>query len=410
MPRRVAVTGLGLIGPHGGAEPGGAQAAFEALMAGQSAVTLWDHPAAAQLNAPAAVAPTPFDASHWFTRLQLAGVDRFSQFAVAAAELARADAGLAAYDAATGVYLGSGMGGAAAIEDAYASAQKSGRVSPLTVPATMPNAGAAHIAMRNGLHGPVYTYSIACASSAVAIAEAAKAIAAGELDCAIAGGSEALLLPGVIRAWQAMHTLAEPAAQAERSSRPFAVDRAGLVLGEGAAVLVLEPLEAARARGARLYAEIAGSGVSCDATHLTKPDTAGQVRALTMALARAGLAPAEVGYCNAHGTATQAGDMVEAASLAQVWGEALPQLAVSSTKSMHGHLLGAAGALEAAITVLALYNRALPPSMFCEMPDPECALALVHTPGTQAPELKAAISNSFAFGGTNVVLAFRRAE
>lgn len=410
MQRPVAVTGIGLVSPHGPSHANtgedGAQAVFAALMAGRSAVTAWTH----EETAPAAVARAPFEVERWFTRLQLTGVDRFAQMAVAAAELARADAALAAYDAATGVYMGSGMGGAAAIDDSFVSRQKSGRVSPLTVPACMTNAGAAHIAMRNGLLGPVYTYSIACASSGVAIAEAAKAIACGELDCAIAGGSEALLVPGALRAWQAMRTLANPGDDPARASRPFAADRSGLVLGEGAAVLVLESVEAAQARGARVYALLAGSGVSCDATHLTKPDAAGQARALTMALKRAGLAPADVGYCNAHGTATQVGDAVESQSLAQVWGDALPRLAVSSTKSMHGHLLGAAGALEAAITVLALHNRALPPSINCETPDPECRLALVRAPGTQAPDLKAAISNSFAFGGTNVVLAFTRAD
>jgi 3-oxoacyl-[acyl-carrier-protein] synthase II len=172
---------------------------------------------------------------------------------------------------------------------------------------------------------------------------------------------------------------------------------------------VLEPYDKALARGARIYAEFAGSGVSCDATHLTKPDAAGQVRAMQAALRSSGLAPHEIGYCNAHGTATRIGDLVEAEALGRVWGDAIGGLAVSSTKSMHGHLLGAAGALEAVITVMALFRRAIPPNMHCELPDPECRIALVREPGRLAPQLDAAISNSFAFGGTNASLVFKRA-
>jgi 3-oxoacyl-[acyl-carrier-protein] synthase II len=403
MTRRVAITGIGLVSPHGDTP----DAVFDAVLSGRSAVTLWD----GEDIAPAVVAHAAFDATRWFTRLQLTGVDRVSQIAVAAAEMARVDAGLEVLDEDTGVYLGSGMGGAAAIEESFRSYRECGRVSPLTVPAFMPNAPAAHIAMRAKLHGPVFTYSIACASSSVALAEAGKAIARGDIDCALAGGSEALLLPGVLRAWQAMQTLATPTVDdPSRSSRPFSADRTGLVLGEGAAVLLLEPYDTALARGARIYAEFAGSGVSCDATHLTKPDAAGQMRALLAALRDSGLSPREVGYCNAHGTATRVGDAIECDALGRVWGDALAGLAVSSTKSMHGHLLGGAGALEAAITVLALHRRALPPSMYCDPPDPACGVALVREPGTLAPQLRAAISNSFAFGGTNAVLVFRRAE
>lgn len=403
MRRRVVITGIGLVSPHGSSPA----AVFDALMAGRSAVARWavgDAP-------PALAAPAAFDPAPWFTRLQLAGVDRVSQIAVAAAESARADAGLDALDEHTGIYVGTGMGGASAIDEAFARYSESGRVPPLTVPAFMPNAPAAHIAMRTKVHGPVLTYSIACASSAVAIAEAAKAVAAGEIECALAGGSEALLVPGAVRAWQALQTLASADAEdPRRACRPFAADRTGLVLGEGAAFLLLEPLEAAKARGARVYAEMAGSGVSCDATHLTKPDVAGQVRALVSALRASGLSPADVGYCNAHGTATRVGDVIECEALAQVWGDDIGRLAVSSTKSMHGHLLGAAGALEAAITVLALTRETLPPNMHCSPRDPACRVSLVEEPHTEAPQLRAAISNSFAFGGTNAVLAFRRLD
>jgi 3-oxoacyl-[acyl-carrier-protein] synthase II len=398
----VCVTGLGVMAPHGG-EPG---TLFQALLDGQSAL----QPIFPELPKPAAAATVAFDETRWFTKLQLAGVDRVSQLAVAAADLAVRDAGLAMSDAdpeRVGVYAGCGMGGAAALEAAY---RGNGRVSPLTIPAFMPNAPAAHVAMRHGVQGPVLTYSVACASSSVAIAEAAKAIQRGEVDVAIAGGSEALIVPGVVLAWQAMQTLAtfQPG-EAAGAVRPFASDRSGFALGEGAAFLVLESAERARSRDARSYATLAGWGLSSDATHLTKPDAPGQARALRAALRQAKLQPRDVGYCNAHGTATRIGDVVERNALADVWGDDLGNLRVSSTKALHGHLLGAAGAIEALITVLALHRRQLPPNANCDEIDPACSLNLVTQNDTSAPTLEAAVSNSFAFGGTNSVLLFRRA-
>ena len=399
MNPQVAVTGLGVMAPHG-ADP---HALFAALMRGESAV----QPVFPELAKPAAAATVAFDESRWFTKLQLAGVDRVSQLAVAAADLAMRDAGaMGDVDPERiGVYAGCGMGGAAALEAAYRSG---GRVPPLTIPAFMPNAPAAHVAMRLGAQGPVLTYSVACASSSVAIAEAAKAVQQGEVDIAIAGGSEALIVPGVVLAWQAMQTLAgfQPGETAG-AVRPFASDRSGFALGEGAAFLVLESAERARARGARSYAALAGWGNSCDGTHLTKPDAQGQARALRAALQRAKLQPEDVGYCNAHGTATRIGDVVEHDALAAVWGAQFDGLRVSSTKALHGHLLGAAGALEAVITVLALHHRQLPPNANCNVVDPACSMNLVLQTGTEAPQLQAAISNSFAFGGTNSVLVFR---
>ena len=399
----VVVTGIGVVSPHGD-DPEGM---FSALMRGESAV----REVFPDLPKPAAAATVQFDVSRWFTRLQLPGVDRVSQLAVAAADLALKDA--AASDGfdplRAGVYAGCGMGGGAALETAYLAGGRGGRVPPLTIPAFMPNAPAAHVAMRLGVKGPVLTYSVACASSAIAIAEAAKAIRCGEVDLAIAGGSEALIVPGVITAWQAMQTLASFApGEAAACCRPFALERSGFVLGEGAAFLVLEAADRAKRRGARGYAELAGWGLSCDATHLTKPDAAGQQRAMRAALDLAGLSPTDVGYCNAHGTATRIGDIVEAEALGAVWGDQISRLRVSSTKSMHGHLLGATGALEAAITVLALHRRQVPPNAHCAEIDPACRLNLVLQAGEAAPDLAAAISSSFAFGGTNSVLAFRR--
>ncbi|MDQ0012369.1 3-oxoacyl-[acyl-carrier-protein] synthase II [Variovorax boronicumulans] len=399
----VAVTGLGVMAPHGD-EPG---ALFDALLQARSAI----RPVFPELPKPAAAATVAFDETRWFTKLQLAGVDRVSQLAVAAADLALRDANQPLADAdleRVGIYAGCGMGGAAALEAAY---RGNGRVSPLTIPAFMPNAPAAHVAMRNGVLGPVLTYSVACASSSVAIAEAAKAIERGEVDIAIAGGSEALIVPGVVLAWQAMQTLAtfQPGAAAG-AVRPFASDRSGFALGEGAAFLVLESAERARRRGARSYAKLAGWGLSSDATHLTKPDAPGQARALRQALRQADLQPRDVGYCNAHGTATRIGDVVERNALAEVWGDDFDSLRVSSTKALHGHMLGAAGAIEALITVLALHRRQLPPNANCSEIDPACSMTLVTQDDTAAPALEAAISNSFAFGGTNSVLLFRRAD
>jgi 3-oxoacyl-[acyl-carrier-protein] synthase II len=399
----VAVTGIGLVSPHGD-DP---DRMFDALMRGESAVRA----VFPELVKPAAAATVQFDESRWFTKLQLPGVDRVSQLAVAAASLAMRDAG--ALDAASdriGVYAGCGMGGAAALEAAYASGHRGGRVPPLTVPAFMPNAPAAHVAMRHGVHGPVLTYSVACASSAVALAEAARAVRRGDVDVAIAGGAEALLVPGVVSAWQALQTLAPvQGGHAASACKPFAANRNGFALGEGAAFLVLESSERAKRRGARVHAELAGSAITCDATHLTKPDSGGQQRALRAALSDAGLTPREVGYCNAHGTATQIGDVVESDALRAVWGDANERLRVSSTKALHGHLLGAAGALEAVVTILALRRQELPPNAHCEVPDPHCGVHLVLQTQQAADRLDAAISSSFAFGGTNVVLVFKRA-
>lgn len=401
----VVVTGLGLQSPHGD-DP---QAMFGALLRGESAVR---EVFADRLARPAAAATVDFDESRWFTKLKLAGVDRVSQLAVAAAEKALQDAGLTGRldPERTGIYAGCGMGGAAAIEHAYLGSQNLSRIPPLTIPAFMPNAPASQIAIRLGVRGVVLTWSVACASSAIAIGEAMRAIQRGEVDVALAGGSEALVLPGVIAAWQAMQTLApfEPG-DAARACRPFAADRNGFVLGEGAAFVVLESQAHARARGARTYAQALGYGLSCDGTHLTKPDAGGQARALRAALRSADLAPADVGYCNAHGTATRIGDSVEAQALAEVWGAAVADLRVSSTKALHGHLLGAGGALEAVITILSLAQRQLPPNLHRGAVDPALGLNLVEPGELAAPQLAAALSSSFAFGGTNAVLVFGRA-
>jgi 3-oxoacyl-[acyl-carrier-protein] synthase II len=400
----VAITGLGVVSPHGN----DARQMFVALMRGESAI----RPVFPELSKPAVAAVVAFDASRWFTKLQLVGVDRVSQMAVAAADLAVSDArghdGLE--PSRLGVYVGCGLGGMGSLDAAYHAAfQTGGRVPPLTVPALMANAPAAHVAMRQRARGPVLTYSVACASSAVALSEAAKSVACGDVDMAIAGGSEALLVPGSMMAWQAMQTLASvDPAEPHAAVKPFDRHRSGFALGEGAAFLVLERAEQARARGASVYALLRGWGLSCDATHLTKPDAAGQARALSEALRRADLSPSDVGYVNAHGTATRIGDVVECEALAAVWGAELQSLRVSSTKALHGHLLGGAGALEAVITVMALNESRLPPNAHCKAQDAACAVPLVHGDGEMLAVGRSVISSSFAFGGTNSALLFTR--
>jgi 3-oxoacyl-[acyl-carrier-protein] synthase II len=400
----VAITGLGVVSPHGD----DARAMFAALMRSESAI----RPVFPELARPAVAAVAPFDASRWFTKLQLVGVDRVSQMAVAAADLAVADAG--GHDgldpSRLGVFVGCGMGGMGSLDAAYHAAfQKSGRVPPLTIPALMANAPAAHVAMRQGARGPVLTYSVACASSAVALSEAAKAVACGDVDMAIAGGSEAIIVPGSMMAWQAMQTLATVDSVAPSEAvRPFDARRSGFALGEGAAFLVLEATAQAKARGSSVYSLLKGWGLTCDATHLTKPDAAGQARALADALRRAEVSAADIGYVNAHGTATRVGDVIECEALASVWGADLQALRISSTKALHGHLLGGAGALEAVITVLALRERRAPPNSHCEQQDPACEVVLVPRGGSEIGGPGAAISSSFAFGGTNSALLFTR--
>ena len=406
MKTAVAITGIGLISPLGNQ----AEAVFSRLMAGESGIRLLD--AAATGCKPAVVGAAEFDPAPWFTRLQLSGVDRVSQMAVAAATLALEDAALTLPDEREqlGVYVGCAMGGSSALDKGFHNfyAEKS-RVSPLSVIASMANAPAGHISMRFGITGPSVNYSVACASSAIALGEAMRAIRHGEITYAIAGGAEAMLLPGIINAWQSMQVLASTAGEhPEQACRPYDTERSGLVLAEGAAFLILERLDAALARGARIYATLDGYACRSDATHITKPDVGGQVRTMRAALADAGLDAGQIGYCNSHGTATQVGDVVECQALQSIWGEDTPGLQVSATKSMHGHLLGATGGLETAITALALYHQQVPPTANCRQLDENCRVQHVLGKGVAAPDLQAAISNSFAFGGSNATLVLQR--
>ena len=402
MTRRVVVTGVGVCSPLGNTV-----AEFSRLLfAGRSAVGLFEAESpAGKIAIPAAVCA--FDAESRFTKLELMTLDRISQMALLAADEALAGYPAERFAERTGVFVGCGMGGASHIESVYRDLFLGGarKVRPTSVVNIMANAPAGHLSIRYGARGANVTFSNACASSANAIGEAMRAIRHGYIDAAIAGGTEALLVFGAIHAWRALGVLAAPAADVSASCRPFAADRAGLVLGEGAAMLLLEAEEQARARGAQVLAEVIGYGTSCDASHLTKPASGGQVAAIRAALADARLAPAAIGYINAHGTATPVGDVAETQAVKAVFGAAPPP--VSSTKSMHGHLLGAAGALEAVASLCALREQRLPPTVNLQRADPECDLDYV--PNASRPgRIDCSLSNSFAFGGSNASLILAR--
>jgi 3-oxoacyl-[acyl-carrier-protein] synthase II len=303
------------------------------------------------------------------------------------------------------------MGGAGTVDEGYRRFYGTGdkRMRPLTVVMGMTHAPGAQISIDHGLQGPLLTFSSACASSAQAIGEALRAIRGGLIDAVVAGGSEALLTPGALHAWAALRALAVPdQVSASRSCKPFAADRTGLVLGEGAAAMVLESEESARARGATILAELVGYGGSADASHISAPDSTGQARAMRRALDDAGVEACEVGYINAHGTGTLAGDASETEAIKAVFGEHARSVPVSSTKSMHGHLMGAAGALELIVVILALRHRALPPTAHLDVCDPLCDLDYIPNVARYEVDVRVAMSSSFAFGGANAVLVARR--
>lgn len=402
--RRVVVTGLGLISPLGN-DP---DHAFTRLMAGESGVRRIT--ATGPRGEYSAIgASASFDAGA-YPQIKLAGLDRATQFAVVSVAEALRDAGLPTdriAPARAGVCLGTGMGAAETLEQSYVQLldRDPDRIKPLTVVTVMNNAPAAHIALRYGFSGPNLTYSCACSSSSVAVGEAYRQIQHGYADLMIAAGTEAPLTFGMFKAWEAMRVLASPRPDAPSAScRPFSRDRSGLVLGEGAAAVVLEERDAALARGARIYAEIVGYGCGNDASHLTKPSADAQAAVMRAALSDARLDPEAIDYVNAHGTGTPLNDPAETRAIKAAFGEHARRLPVSSTKSMHGHLLGAAGALEFIVSVLALTHGAVPPTAHLDDPDPECDLDYVPHRGRAGLHLRYALSNSFAFGGTNVAL------
>jgi 3-oxoacyl-[acyl-carrier-protein] synthase II len=399
---------LGAVAPLGSS----VEALFAGVAAGRSAVRRLPAPLADGLRSPVA-ATAEFDPAAHFPAPRIRMLDRVSQLALVAARQAILDARIdfSAEDRdRCGVFVGSGMGGAETTEEGYHTlyAARSDRIKPYSVINAMTNAAAAWIGIDYGLEGPILTYSTACSSSAVALGEAARRIQSGDAEVMLAGGTEAPLVPGVLRAWDAMRTLAtEDAHDPSASCRPFAASRTGLVLGEGAAFAVLEELNHARDRGAPIHAELSGYGLTSDIAHITRPTAEGQAKAMQAALKSARMDAGAIDYINAHGTATLQNDAVETLAIKTVFGERAYAIPVSSTKSMHGHLLGAAGALEFVITVTALQRGIAPPTMHIDVADPACDLDYVAGRARTGLPLRAAMSNSFAFGGTNAVLIVR---
>jgi nodulation protein E len=402
--RRVAITGLGAICASGL----DVASSWSAIRQGIPSIGQITSVDTAKLRFQNGAEVHGYDPGAYFEGSKQDHLDRFAQFAVVAAREAMADSGLKiAPEAAdqTAVVLGTGTGGQltqdSGFEDLYLRARN--RVHPLIIPRTMSNAGTSQVSMELGATGPCFTISTACSSANHAIGLAFQMMRRGDVDLAITGGSEAPFGLGLLKAWEAMRVIAPD------TCRPFCKDRHGMILGEGGAALVLEPFEAAKARGAKIYAEIVGFGMTSDAHHLTQPTVSGPARAIRQALRDAKLAPEQIGYINAHGTATPGNDPTETRAIRQVFGEHADKLGVSSTKSMHGHALGAAGAIEAIATILALRDGVLPPTANFTEPDSECDLDYIPNQ-PRALRVEYALSNSFAFGGLNAVLAFRAAS
>jgi len=398
---RVVVTGTGVVSAFGK----GTEVFWRGVAAGTPAIRPLLGAYAEQIRFKNGAEFQDYVPEDHFAANEIGFMDRFAQFAVLAAREAIAGAGIEwtpELRETTAVITGSCLGGRTVEETGYWELfhNRRNRVHPLTIPLSMSNAGASHICMQFGIGGPAYTISTACASATHAIGQAFWMVRSGAAPMAITGGSEAPFFLGGLKAWEAMRVISKD------TCRPFSAERSGMVLGEGAAILVLEPLESALARGARPLAEIVGFGMSADAGHITQPVSSGPFRAMRGAMRDSGLAPEQIGYINAHGTATEANDRVETAAIHCAFGAHAGKLAVSSTKSMHGHALGAAGALEAVASVLALKHGILPPTANFLTADPACDLDVI--PNQARPsQVEACLSNSFAFGGLNAVLAFK---
>jgi nodulation protein E len=400
---RVVVTGLGAVSPVGHS----AASYWDSLKQGASGIgPITQAATPEELTQKAAGEVKDFDPLQHFAERQLSTLDRISQFAVVAAREAIAHAGITfdmPLSQRTATIIGTGVGGQTTHDESFRRVylEKKTRVFPLTIPKLMVNAPASQISMFCGLRGPAFAVASACASATHAIGLAFHMVRSRQIDCAVTGGAEACITFGTVRGWEAMRVMAPDAC------RPFSIDRKGLVLGEGAAIVVLEPLERAQARGAQILGEIVGFGMSADAADLTAPDLGGMTRAMVGALTDAKLTAEDIQYINAHGTGTAANDTAETQALHQVFGAHAKKLAVSSTKSMVGHALGAAGALELVATLLAVRDSVVPPTIGYLGRDPACDLDYVPNEA-RALAIDAALSNSFAFGGLNAVLAVRK--
>ncbi len=405
MERRVVVTGLGVVSALGNSE----EDFWNSLKEGRSGIQPVACFPEGTLRFPNAAEARTFNSEDHFDAKEAGFLDRFAQYGAVAARQAVAGSGLdfktGTLGEQTAIVTGSCIGGKATEDEGYFQlySRNNTRFNPLTIPRAMANGAASRISLEFGITGPTYTVATACSSSNHALGQAYWMVRSGLVETAIAGGSEAVFSLGLLKAWEAMRVVSPD------TCKPFSKNRKGLVLGDGAAMLVLEPLDAAKARGAHIYGEVIGFGMSSDAHHITQPSSEGAARAMRSALKDSGLAPEAVGYINAHGTGTTANDCTETAAIRSVFGSHADKLLVSSTKSMHGHTLGAAGAIEAAATLLALQHRVIPPTANYEEPDPDCDLDVVPNVARTA-QVEVAMSNSFAFGGLNAVVLFRRAS
>lgn len=410
MKRRVVVTGIGLVTPLGI----GTEQTWQALIRGQSGIGPISRFDASDQASQIAAEVKGFDPEAWFEKKQVKNLDLFVQYAVAAADLAWKSSGLSITDDninRVGVITGCGMGGLPTIEEYHGVLLNKGprKITPFFIPRVIPNMPSGHISMRLGCKGPNLCMTTACAAGTHAVGEAFRHIAYGDCDAAVTGGAESVICPLAVGGFSAMKALSTRNDDPTAASRPFDRDRDGFVISEGAGMMVLEELEAAKRRGATIYAEIIGYGQSSDAYHIAAPpeDGEGAARCMAAALRDAGLNPENIDYINAHGTSTPLNDKCETLAIKTVFGDHAYKLAISSTKSMTGHMLGAAGGIEAAFTVLSLYHGLLPPTANLHTPDPDCDLNYVPLVAREQ-KITTAMSNSFGFGGTNGVVVFRR--
>ncbi len=410
MSRRVVVTGVGLVSPLAI----GTGANWDALCAGQSGIGPITRFDASQYSARIAGEVKGFDPLQFVDKKDVKKMDVFIQLAIAASQFAMNDAKLTVspeHATRTGVFIASGIGGFSTIEREHKALLEGGprRISPFFIPAAIINLAAGQVSIRFGAKGPNSATCTACSASAHAIGDAFEIIRRNDADVMIAGGSEAAITPMGVGGFAAMRALSTRNDEPHRASRPFDKDRDGFIMGEGSGVIILEELEFARRRGASIYAELVGYGMSADAFHITAPseDGEGGMRVMQSALKRAGVRPDQVDYINAHGTSTPYNDKLETLAIKRLFGDHARKLAISSTKSMTGHLLGAAGGLEAGITALVIRHQLIPPTINYETPDPECDLDYVPNTKREA-KIEYALSNSFGFGGTNGALLFKR--
>jgi 3-oxoacyl-[acyl-carrier-protein] synthase II len=410
--RRVVITGIGLVSSLGI----GTQATWDGLLAGTSGVGRITRFDVTSFAAQIAAEVRGFDPLAYVDKKDVKKMDVFIQYAIAASQFAMEDSGLVITPGnapQVGVFIGSGIGGFATIEREHSALLDGGprRISPFFIPATIINLASGQVSIRFGAKGPNLATCTACSASAHALGESFEIIKRGDADVMISGGSEAAITPMSVGGFASLRALSTRNDEPARASRPFDRDRDGFIIGEGAGVLILEELDHARTRGARVYAEMVGYGVSADAHHITAPseDGDGAVRAMAMALRKAGVEPSAVDYINAHGTSTPYNDKLETMAIKRCFGEHARRVAISSTKSMTGHLLGGAGGLEAGIAALAVHRQVAPPTINLDHADPECDLDYVPHVKREMP-MTYALSNSFGFGGTNAALLFRRYE